>query len=65
MRKRFEQQMTLGRLPIGETEIPTKKRSGALPGLCTAMKEIFITTKWNEKIFEILEAKIMCISSEI
>ena len=59
MRKRFEQQMTLGRLPIGETEIPTKKRSGALPGLCAALKEIFITPKWNEKVFEILEAKIM------
>jgi hypothetical protein len=58
MRKRFEQQMTLGRLPIGETPIPTKKRSGALPGLCAALKEIFITPKWNEKVFEILEAKI-------
>ena len=59
MRKRFEQQMTLGRLPIGETEIPTDKRSGALPELCAALKKIFITPKWNEKIFEILEAKIM------
>jgi IS5 family transposase len=59
MRKRFEQQMTLGRLPIGETEIPTKKRSGALPGLCAALKEIFITPKWNERVFEILEAKII------
>jgi IS5 family transposase len=58
MRKRFEQQMTLGRLPIGETQITTKKRSGALPGLCAALKEIFITPKWNEKVFEILEAKI-------
>ena len=58
MRKRFEQQMTLGRLPIGETEIPTKKRGGALPGLCAALKEIFTTPKWNEKVFEILEAKI-------
>ena len=58
MRKRFEQQMTLGRLPIGETEVPTKKRSGALPGLCAALKEIFITPKWNEKVFEILESKI-------
>jgi hypothetical protein len=58
MRKRFEQQMTIGRLPIGETEIPTKKRSGALPKLCAALKEIFITPKWNEKVFEILEAKI-------
>jgi hypothetical protein len=59
MRKRFEQQMTLGRLPIGETQITTKKRSGALPGLCAAMKEIFITPEWNERVFEILEAKII------
>ena len=59
MRKRFEQQMTLGRLPISETEVPTKKRSGALPGLCAALKEIFITPKWNEKVFEILESKII------
>jgi len=58
MRKRFEQQMTLGRLPIVETPIPTKKRSGALPGLCAALKEIFTNPKWNEKVFEILEAKI-------
>ncbi len=58
MRKRFEQQMTIGRLPISETPIPIEKRSGALPGLCAAMKEIFITPKWNERIFEILEAKI-------
>lgn len=50
--------MTLGRLTIGETEIPTKKRSGALPKLCAALKEIFITPEWNEKIFQILEAKI-------
>ena len=59
MRKRFEQQMTLGTIPIGETKITTKKRSGALPGLCTALKEIFITPEWNERVFEILEAKIM------
>ena len=58
MRKRFEQQMTLGSIPIGETRITTKKRSGALPGLCAALKEIFITPKWNERVFEILEAKI-------
>jgi len=41
MKKRFEQQMTLGSIPIGETKITTKKRSGALPGLCAALKEIF------------------------
>ena len=58
MRKRFEQQMTLGRLPIGETEIPTKKRSGALPALCAALKEIFTIPEWNERVFKIMEAKI-------
>ena len=51
--------MTIGSIPIGETKITTKKRSGALPGLCTALKEIFITPEWNERVFEILEAKIM------
>lgn len=58
MRKRFEQQFVIGRLPIEETEIPSQKRSGALPSLCGALKEIFVTAKWNEKIFEILEKKI-------
>jgi len=58
MRKRFEQQMSLGIIPIGETKITTKKRSGPLPALCAALKEIFITPKWNEKVFKILESKI-------
>lgn len=58
MRKRFEQQFVIGRLPIEETKIPTQKRSGALPGLCGALKEIFVAPKWNHKIFEILEKKI-------
>jgi len=51
--------MTLGTIPIGEMKITTKKRSGALPGLCAALKEIFINPKWNERVFEILEAAIM------
>lgn len=58
MRQRFEQQMTLGIIPIEEMFITTRKRSGALPGLCAALKEIFITPKWNEKVFQILEVKI-------
>ena len=58
MRKRFEQQMTLGKLLISETPIPTERRSGALPQLCAALKEVFITPEWNERVFEILEAKI-------
>ena len=59
MRKRFEQQMTLGTIPIGETKITTKRRSSKLPELCAALKEIFMTPEWNERVFEILEAKVM------
>lgn len=58
MRKRFEQQMSIGTIPIGETRITTKKRSGPLPALCAALKEIFTTPEWNEKVFAILESKI-------
>ena len=58
MRKRFEQQMKLGRVLIEDTEIPSAKRSGALLGLFAALKKIYITPKWNEQIFRILEAKI-------
>lgn len=58
MRKRFEQQIVIGRMLIQDTEIPTAKRSGALPGLCAALKEIFVNPKWNEKVFDILERQI-------
>lgn len=50
--------MIIGRLQIQDTRIPTAKRSGALPSLCAALKEIYITPKWNTKIFEILEDTI-------
>lgn len=59
MRKRFEQQLTIGMKLIKDTEIPTGKRSGALPGLCAALKEIYVTPEWNEKIFELLEKAIL------
>ncbi len=59
MRKRFEQQLSLGRLLIEDTIIPTAKRSGALPGLCAALKEIYTNRQYNEKIFSILENKIL------
>ncbi len=58
MRKRFEQQLVIGRLLIEDTVIPTQKRCGALPSLCIALKEIFVSTKWNQQIFEILEKQI-------
>jgi len=58
MRKRFEQQITIGRKLVEDTVIPTAKRNGALPGLCAALKEIYVTPKWNEQVFEILEKTI-------
>jgi hypothetical protein len=51
--------MTLGTISIGETKITTRRRSGKLPELCAALKEIFITPEWNERVFEILEARVM------
>ena len=59
MRKRFDQQLSIGVLLIEDTIIPTAKRSGALPGLCASLKEIFVTPKWNEKVFKILEGQII------
>jgi len=59
MRKRFEQQLSIGRLLIEDTQIPTAKRSGALPGLCAALKEIYTNAEYNEKIFSVLERKIL------
>lgn len=59
MRKRFEQQFSIGRLLIEDTVIPTAKRSGSLPGLYAALKEIYMNKKYNEKIFSILESKIL------
>jgi len=65
MRKRFEQQIVIGRLLIQDTRIPTAKRSGALPGLCAALKEIFVTPEWNKKIFEVLENKLLSSNNRI
>jgi transposase, IS5 family len=59
MRKRFEQQFSLGRLLIEDTQIPIAKRIGPLPGLFAALKEIYTNQEYNEKIFSILEAKIL------
>ncbi len=59
MRKRFDQQLSIGVLLIQDTEVPISKRNGALPALCASLKEIFVTPKWNEKVFKILEDKII------
>jgi len=58
MRKRFEQQLRLGQFPIHDAEINPKSRDPYVH-LMRALKEIFITPEYNEKIFSILEDKIL------
>lgn len=57
MRKRFEQQMELGVKPIEET--PVYKNRDDIPSLVTALLKIYTTPHYNEKIFTILENKIL------
>jgi IS5 family transposase len=57
MRKRFETQIELGQVPIGEVKIPTKSRD-ELPPVLAALQWIYTTPEINEQIFEILEKRI-------
>ena len=57
MRKRFEQQTTLGILPISEVKVNTKSRD-EMPPVLVALQHIFVTEELNEKIFSLLEDKI-------
>jgi hypothetical protein len=54
MRKRFEQQLEIGRLLIQDTKIMLKCRDSLLE-LIAALKEIFVNKTYNEKIFSIIE----------
>ena len=54
MRKRFEQQYALGQLQIRDTVIKAKSKH-ALDELCAALKEIYCTEEYNEKILSLLE----------
>ncbi len=54
MRKRFEQQIEIGQLLIQDTQISLKSKD-SLDELMAALKEIFVTPEYNEKIFSILE----------
>lgn len=57
MRNRFEQQLTLGQIPIEQTCI-NPKRTYALDELLAALKAIYCNPEYNEKIFAILEKNI-------
>lgn len=57
MRKRFEQQLALGQLPIEAISINPKSKN-ALDELLAALKAIYCDKEYNEKIFSILEKHI-------
>lgn len=48
----------MGILPIGEVQFPLRNRDELSPVL-KALKHIFITPELNEKIFQLLESKIV------
>ena len=57
MRQRFEQQMRLSTVAIGDVKFPLKSRD-ELPPVLKALQHTFITPELNEKVFTLLEKKI-------
>lgn len=58
MRKRFEQQLSLGVIPISEVVINTKSRH-QLPPLLKALQHMFVTPELNKAVFDLLESRLM------
>jgi transposase, IS5 family len=58
MRQRFQQQTTLGITPIREVKFPVHSRD-ELPPVLMALQHIFITAELNEKVFALLEKKVV------
>ena len=58
MRKRFEQQLSIGLLPIQKTEISVKTKD-SLTELLAALLKVYTTSDYNEKIFCKLEEYLM------
>jgi hypothetical protein len=58
MRKRFEQQMSLGIIPISETPYSIKSRDATAKIIATLLK-IYNNDDYNEKIFSILEEYLL------
>jgi len=57
MRKRFEEQYSLGVIPISEVKIRTKSRD-EMPPLLVGLQTIFVTKELNEAVFELLESVV-------
>ncbi len=58
MRQRFEQQMNLRTVAIADIKFPLKSRD-ELPPVLKALQYIFVTPELNEKVFSLLEKKII------
>lgn len=58
MRQRFEQQMNLRTVAIADVKFPLKSRD-ELPPVLKALQYIFVTSGLNEKVFSLLEKKII------
>ncbi len=58
MRRRFEVQLALGRIPIERVSIPLKSRD-ELPPILAGLQWIFQTPEINEQIFALLEARLL------
>jgi len=58
MRQRFEQQLTIGQIPIGEVKITLKCRDSIVE-LLAALQHIFVHPEYNKKIFNVLELSII------
>jgi len=58
MRKRFEQQTSLGIVPIPEVKINSKTRH-ELPQLLVGLQYIYVTPSLSEEVFSILDEKIL------
>ena len=58
MRQRFEQQMNLRTVAIADVKFPLKSRD-ELPPVLKALQYIFVTPELNEKVFSLLENKIV------
>lgn len=58
MRKNFEQQLSVGIIPIASVKIPNYKRD-ELPPTLIALQHIFVTPELNQEVFRIMEESIL------
>jgi len=58
MRKRFEQQLSFGQIPIEDLKLSAKTKN-SLNELLAALQVIYMNKEYNEKIFSVLE-KYIC-----